>query len=263
MIEVIGHGGAAAYHPSNSLASFATALRLGCDRIECDLQATSDRVLVLAHDDKIKLSDGRLHRIQELPARTVCASESGIITFDALVELAGGVPLMIDIKRPGYEAEAIDAIRRHGLARASSVSSTYATTLRRIRAHFPAMQLGLSTGHWASSVSMRYGHQVMKTLLRVAVPFPLFSVLRLTGATEANLQYEIVTRPLVAALHAGGWRVNVWTVDHSTAIERAIAAGVDGVISNRPDLVDSIRLSTPTSGPAQISSDHPTALGVR
>ncbi|MDQ3779844.1 MAG: glycerophosphodiester phosphodiesterase [Chloroflexota bacterium] len=243
-MEVICHRGAAAYHPGNSLASFEAALAMGCDRIECDLHVTADRVLVLAHDSSVRLDDGNEQPIRALPASTVCSPATGIITFDELAARVGSVPLMIDIKQRGYETETIAAIQEHQLHRTSSVSSTHASTLHQIRAAFPTMRAGLSTGHWVSTVAFRGGHEVTKGLLRLTVPLPLIVALRLTGATEVNLQFEVATRPLVRMLHMGGWRINLWTVNHRTAIERAIDIGVDGIISNRPDLVAKIVGST-------------------
>jgi len=239
-VEVIGHRGAAAYHPGNSRASFEAAIAMGCDRIECDLHVTADRVLVLAHDFSVRLDDGDEQPIRALPASTVCSPATGIITFDELAERVGSVPLMIDIKQRGYEIETIAAIEKHQLHRTSSVSSTHASTLRQIHSSFPSMRAGLSTGHWVSTVSMRGAHQVTKGLLRLTIPLPLIVALRLTGATEANLQFEVATRPLVRLLHTGGWKINLWTVNQRAAIERAIEIGVDGIISNRPDLVASI-----------------------
>ena len=57
------------------------------------------------------------------------------------------------------------------------------------------------------------------------------------GASEFMINHHICTMALVAAAHVAGYKVNVWTVDRPSDIRRVIAAGVDGVISNRPDLV--------------------------
>jgi glycerophosphoryl diester phosphodiesterase len=237
-IEIVGHGGAGAYHPGNSRRSIETALTLGVDRIECDLQRAADGALVLVHDDAVPLPGGGSRRVRETTTAELRPLLPGLLTLDELVAMTiGRVPLLLDVKRAGYEAEVVAAIRRHGLAGTASVSSTSLSTLRRLRAAFPTMRLGLSTGHWANGVPTRPGRTAARWGLRLLVPLPLLASLRLVGATEAMLQHRIATAPLVSALHAGRYRVNVWTVDDPETIRRAIALGVDGIISNRPDLV--------------------------
>ena len=240
-VEVIGHGGAGDFFPGNSRPAMEKALELGVDRIECDVQRAADGELVLVHDEELALPDGRRRPVRSLSAADIGALLPDLLTFDELVELiAGRAPLMIDIKRSGYEAEVIAAIRRHRLDGDSSLSCTYASTLRRLRHAFPRMRLGLSTGHWATGAPTPVGRALARWALRALVPVPLLVALRVVGATEVMLQHRVATRPLVAAVHAGGRRVNLWTVDRPAAIRRALDLGVDGVISNRPDLVRAI-----------------------
>lgn len=240
-IEVVGHGGAGAVHPGNSRASIETALTMGVDRIECDVQLAADGALVLVHDDAVPLPDGGKRLVRRATTAELRTLLPGLLTLDDLVEVTmGRAPLLLDVKRAGYEADVVAAIRRHGLAGTASLSSTYLSTLHRLRAAFPTMRLGLSTGHLAGGDPISPWRTVARWGLRLLVPLPLFASLRLVGATEAMLQHRVATVPLVTALHAGQWQVNVWTVDRPEAIRRAIALGVDGIISNRPDLVRDI-----------------------
>ena len=238
---MIGHGGAGAVHPSNSRASIETALTMGVDRIECDVQIAADGSLVLVHDDAAPLPDGGKRLVRRTTTAELRTLLPGLLTVDDLVEVTmGRVPLLLDVKRAGNEAEIIAAIRRHGLADTASLSSTYLSTLRQLRAALPTTRLGLSTGHVAGGDPTLPWRTIARWGLRLLVPLPLIASLRLVGATEAMLQHRVATAPLVTALHAGRWQVNVWTVDHPAAIRRAIDLGVDGIISNRPDLVRDI-----------------------
>lgn len=236
-IEVVGHGGAGGLHSGNSQAAMAAALAIGVDRLECDVRLAADGALVLVHDEAVPVA-GRRRRVRDATTGELRELVPGLLTLDELVELAAGqVPLLLDVKGTGYETEVVAAIRRHRLVGTSSLSSTSVSTLRHVRAALPTMRLGLSTGHWASGTPTAPGRLLARWLLRVAAPLPLLAALRLVGAAEAMLQHRVATAPLVAALHVGGWRVNVWTVDRPEAIRRVVALGVDGVISNRPDLV--------------------------
>ena len=222
-----------------------TALALGVDRLECDVQRSADGALVLVHDDAVPLPAGGKRPVSSLTAAALRGLLPDLLTLDELAEMAAGrAPLMLDVKRPGYEPQLITAIRRHNLAAASSVSCTYATTLRRVRHAFPTMRLGLSTGHWATGFPTPLGRAAARWTLRLLLPLPLLLAVRAVGATEVMLQHRVATAPLVALLHASGRRVNLWTVDRPDPIRRAIALDVDGIISNHPDLVRQILAAT-------------------
>lgn len=247
-IEVVGHGGAGAFHPGNSRPAMEVALTLGVDRIECDVRRAADGALVLVHDDAVPLPSGGRRHVRATTTRDLRALLPGLLSLDDLVEMTTGrVPLLLDVKRAGYEAEVVAAIRRHRLAGTASLSSTYLSTLRRMRADVPALRLGLSTGHWAGGDPPRPRRTAARWGLRLLVPLPLLASLRLVGASEVMLHHRVATAPLVSALHARRYRVNVWTVDDPAAVRRAIALGVDGIISNRPDLVRDV-LETASRG---------------
>lgn len=237
-MEIVGHGGAGAYHHPNSRPSMEAALALGVDRIECDVHRAADGTLVLTHDAAIRLPDGGHLSVGGSSVPDLRSLLPGFLTLDDLVEMTTGrVPLLLDVKRAGYETEIVDAIRRHRLVDAAAVSTTHLSTLRRLRGAFPTMRLALSSGHWAGHDPPAAGRVVARAALRRLLPWPLLAALRLVDATEATLHHRVATAPLVAALHARRYRVGLWTVDDPAAIHRAIALGVDAITSNRPDLV--------------------------
>lgn len=236
-IEVVAHGGAGPF-PNNSRPAMERALELRPDRIECDVQASADGDLVLVHDDVLTLPDGGRRPVRTLPTEELRRLLPDLLLLDDLVAMdRERIPLMLDVKGPGYEPLLIAAIGRYDLAAASSVSCTWGTTLRRIHRAFPEMRIGLSTGHWGSGAPTRPGRAAASGALRMLLPIPLLAALVAFDATAANLFYRVVTAPLVKAVHGAGRRVNVWTVDRPDDIRRAIALGVDGIISNKPELV--------------------------
>jgi len=115
-------------------------------------------------------------------------------------------------------------------------SSTDARTLRRLRAAHPSLRFGLSTGHWAGTAPPALG-RAAGAALRLLLPLLMPPAMRLAGATEAMLHHRVATQRLVARVHAGGRRVYLWTVNEPVDVRRAAALGVDGIISDRPDLV--------------------------
>jgi glycerophosphoryl diester phosphodiesterase len=236
-IEVIGHGGAGDFFPGNSRDAIEQALKIGVDRIEIDVQRSADGDLVLVHDDTFLLH-GRKTPTDEITTAQLRQLLPGLLTLDELVDLnRANVPLLLDVKLPGYEPDLIAAIRRYRLAATASASSTHAIVLRRLHRAFPEMRLGLSTGHIATGIPYRPGRFVVSRTLRLVTPIPLVAAMRLCGATETMIQHRVCTPRLVRTVHNSGRRVNVWTVDRPEQMRYFIDMGVDGIISNRPDLV--------------------------
>ncbi|MGH2560922.1 MAG: glycerophosphodiester phosphodiesterase [Thermomicrobiales bacterium] len=236
-IEVVGHGGAGDFYPGNSRRAIEQALELGVDRIEIDVQQSADHELVLVHDDKIHLQGHRLADVGGLSTAALRAHLPGLLTLDEAVALiAGRAPLMLDVKRRRDEDLLIQAIRRHALATGSSVSSTNGLLLFRLRRAFPEMRLGLSTGHWSSGAPTRIGRVVTTAVLRAIAPYPMVATVKACGATEVMLFHRVCTRYVVDTLHRHNVRINAWTVDRPSSIRRVACLGVDGIITNRPDL---------------------------
>lgn len=236
--EIIGHGGAGAYHPMNSEAAIRTALALGVDRIELDVLSAGDGSLVLAHDDNIHDPTGTPHRVDRCSLQQLRTASPDLLTLDdAAALIADRVPLLLDAKRPGSEPALAAAIDRHRWAETAIVSTTHASTIHRLRRIVPHLRLGLSTGHWSGGTPLPLLRAAVTAALRLVVPLPLLAAVAATGATETMLRHEVATVPLVSLFHARGYRVNLWTVDHPSAIRRALDLQPDAIISNRPDLV--------------------------
>ncbi len=236
-IEVIGHGGAGDFFPGNSRESIEQALRIGVDRIEIDVQRSADGDLVLVHDERFVVN-GRKTPTEEITTDQFRRLLPGLLTLDELADLnQTNVPVLLDVKAPGYEPELISAIRRYGWANTASASSTHGIVLWRLKRAFPDLRLGLSTGHMATAITTRPVRYVMTHALRLVTPRPLALAMRGFGATETMIQHRVCTERLVHIVHNSGRLVNVWTVDRPEQMRRFIAMGVDGIISNRPDLV--------------------------
>lgn len=236
--EIVGHGGAGDFFPGNSRPSLEKALELGVDRIEVDVQQSSDGDLVLVHDERLKIGQDRPTLVSKIPTTTLRASLPGLLTLPEAIELIGGrAPLMLDIKGPGFEDQLIAAIKQHEIAAKSSVSCTHALVLRRLREEFPEMRLGLSTGHWSSGAPTLTGKKTVASIMRPTLLYPLLAALPTSGATEIMVFHLACSRSLVEGLHRRSYLVNVWTVDRISSIRRALDLKVDGIITNRPDLL--------------------------
>jgi glycerophosphoryl diester phosphodiesterase len=200
----IGHRGAMGHAPENTVASFEKAIALGCDEVETDVWLTADGRLVIAHD---RPGDG------------------ATLTLDAVLDLCRGrVGVNVELKAERDESRAADTGRRVAgrLAERSDpdvyVSSFWWSALAAARGAAPAVRRAFV---FSDSPDR-------EALIASAVSAGLW-------ALHPNRAY--VTGELVAAAHAAGLRLNVWTVNDQDEIAALAALGVDGIMSNWPERI--------------------------
>jgi glycerophosphoryl diester phosphodiesterase len=239
----IGHRGAAALAPGNTLPSLERAIAEGVHAVEFDLLDLADGSLVLAHSNELReVTHGAVRG--PVRARTLPELRSllpALATFDDALELLAGTPatgLHVDLKLPGYEARAVEALRRHGVVGRTLVGSAFPGTLREVGSLEPGLRLGLGYPLDRNGLGRRWaltpGFAPGLVALRQALPYRVGRLLERTGASVLALQWFLVSRAAVACAHAQGAAVWAWTVDGRWLVSRMVAAGVDGIISNDP-----------------------------
>ncbi|MDX6426537.1 MAG: glycerophosphoryl diester phosphodiesterase [Gaiellaceae bacterium] len=215
---VIGHRGAAAVAPENTLAALEAAVAARVDLVEFDISPG------------LRLG----HSLDELPAEEISLD-------DALAFLKDhDVGVHLDVKLPGYEEQVLEAIRRHGFAERAVVSTAFAVTGRRVarlapdlpRAiGYPRDRLGVSNLHWPGPLQ-RAG----ATALRQAMPVRVPLLLAWARANTLSLHHTLCSRAAVATAHRLGAPVFAWTVNDAAGVRRVTAAGVDGIVSDDPEM---------------------------
>jgi glycerophosphoryl diester phosphodiesterase len=222
----VGHRGAAALAPENTLESFEAALVHGVDAIEFDVVALADGPLVVGHS------------LSELP-------DSRATLDDALDFLrARDVFLHVDLKLTTRLDELAAAIERHGVAERTVVSSFHLPSLQAVAAHAPALPIGFTYPEDRYGVSKRRGMKPAIRLgtlaLRRAVVARIPQMIARAGAKALMLQHAVVSPAAVARAHAAGAAVWAWTVDDVDELARLDAAGVDAVITNDPRIFSGV-----------------------
>lgn len=221
----VGHRGAAALAPENTLSSFEVALATGVDAIEFDVLALEGGPLVLGHSLAEREPDGP--------------------TLDEALELLRGseAGVHVDLKLTIRLDEVADALDRHGLAERSVVSSFHLPSLVALAAHAPHIRLGFTYPEDRYGVSrrpalrpaIRLGILALRRALAARVP----AMVARAGAGALMLQHAVVSPATVEAAHRAGAAVWAWTVDDPLELARLDAAGVDAVISNDPRIFSS------------------------
>lgn len=240
----IGHRGAATLAPENTLRSFRAAVEAGVDLIEFDVLDLRRGPLVLAHSDHLhEVSQGAASgRVRDLSLAELRAVAPELPTFDDalafFVDEAPGIGLHVDLKLRTRLDELAAAIVRHGLEARTVVSSVHVASLHAVARAAPRVRLGLTYPGDRLSISRKpYLWPIVSlglTSMRASAPLLLPRLARRAGAGAVMLQHRLVTESSVARAHAAGLPVLAWTVDEPTDLERVVAAGVDGVITNDP-----------------------------
>lgn len=215
---VIGHRGAAAVAPENTLASLEAAVAAGVDLVEFDISPG------------LRLG----HSLGELPADAIDLG----VALEYIREHHVGAHL--DVKLPGYEAEVIAALRAHGLEDRSLVSTAFAATARRVAELAPGLpvaigyprdQHGVSRFPWPGALT-RGG----AAALRAAMPARIPLLLRHAHANVLALHHALCSPQAVRAAHRRGAPVLAWTANEPEIVRRVTAAGVDGIVSDDPKM---------------------------
>jgi glycerophosphoryl diester phosphodiesterase len=216
---VIGHRGAKAVAPENTLASLRAAVEAGVDLVEFDVAPG----LRLAHD----------------PA-SVALDALSLDEALAFVR-AAGVGAHLDLKVPGYEAEAVAAVRRHALDQRALVSTAFAVSARRlgrlapelpVAIGYPRDRFRISRLAWPGALTTAGA-----TALRQAMPVRVPVLLRASRARVLALHHTLCSQAAVAVAHRSGAAVLAWTVNDARSVGRLLGARVDGLVTDDPEVV--------------------------
>jgi glycerophosphoryl diester phosphodiesterase len=218
----IGHRGAAALAPENSLEAIEVAAAHGLDAVELDVLRRGDGALVLAHGPTVP---------------------PGAPPLDAALALAArlGLAVQLDVKVPGLEAGVSDALRRSGLLERSFVSSISPSILRSFAALAPELPRSFTYPDDRLGVAerrlLRPAVQIGLAALRALLPHRLPRWLRAVDAQAATLNWTVVTPAAVAACHAVGAAVYVWTVNEPALARTLVESDIDGIIGDDPRIL--------------------------
>jgi glycerophosphoryl diester phosphodiesterase len=240
----IGHRGAASLAPENTLRAFRAAVALGVDLVEFDVLDLPRGPLVVAHSDRLdEVSHGAASgSVRALTLDRLRGFAPELPTLDDalayFVEEAPDVGLHVDLKLTTRLDELCAALTRFRVAHRAVVSSFHAPSLRAVARDAPEVLVALTFPEDRLGVAHRPVLQPLVgrglSAVRRVVPRLLPRMVARAGAGALMLQHRLATRAAIARMQALGIPVLAWTVDEPDELERLVAAGVDGVITNDP-----------------------------
>jgi glycerophosphoryl diester phosphodiesterase len=216
----VGHRGARAYEPENTLRSFKKALEIGVNAIELDVRRTKDNQLVVIHDADVKRTTNGKGIVSELTLDEIkefsTAKDEKIPTLkEALNFLDSKVKILLELKEEGIEEQVLAAIREKGLQKKIIIVSFLEEVLRKIRESEKEVETGL--------IYVKHKNP-LKTALDLKANY-LLPLYRFTHT--ANVQKA----------HENGLKVIVWTINNPEEVAEYMKKGVDGIASDKPDIL--------------------------
>lgn len=223
---VIGHKGAAAVAPENTLASFAKALELGAGGLECDIRATADGVPVIIHDASLdRTTDLRgevaglsLAQVREADARFGMDGFAGVRvpTLDELLGLvAGRAFLALEYKSMGAVEPSVPILKRHDAERWCTAWAFDSRVLAELKRLVPGLSRTQNVG-------------------RVDIWDSVLATARDLGCIGVSLSQNLVDEEKVASAKAAGLTFYTWTANDAADWRRLIDCGVDAIVTDDP-----------------------------
>jgi glycerophosphoryl diester phosphodiesterase len=220
MVLKIGHRGARAYEPENTLSSFRRALELGVDAVELDVRRTRDNELVVIHNADVNKTTNGTGAVNELTLEKI----QGFVTKkgehvptleDVLDAVAKRVKVLVELKETGLEEQVIDLIRKKRLIENVIIISFHEDVLRKVRELSDEVEMGL--------IYVRHKN-------------PIGAALDLKAEYLLSL-YRFTHSANVKKAHEAGLKVIVWTINSKEEADEYKKKGVDGIASDRPDIL--------------------------
>lgn len=210
----IGHRGAKGYVAENTLQSFQKALELCVDGIELDVHLSSDKKVVVIHDETIDRTTTKKGFVNDFSSSEL--QNLGIPTLEEIIHLVNGTCFInIEIKDANATIEVLKILEKHDL-NLFQISSFHWNVLEEISNLKPEIYLGVLTEH----------------NLENALIFA-----KKIKAKSINPYYKLLTLEKVTLLQETGFQVFPWTVNDSSEIEKMKSYNVNGIISDFPDRI--------------------------
>ena len=219
----IGHRGARAYAPENTLKSFRKALEIGVDAVELDVRKTKDGSLVVIHDEDVKRTTNGEGLVNELTLKEIKGLDAGdgekIPTLEETLDfLDKKVKVFVELKETGIEDQVLSIVSEKGLEKNVIIVSFLEEALKKVRELNKDIETGL--------IYARHKN-------------PLKSALDLK-ANYLLAFYRFTHTANVEKAHESGLKVVVWTINKPEEVEEYAKKGVDGIASDKPDILKAL-----------------------
>ena len=248
---VIAHQGGDGIWPGDTLYAFEKAVEIGADVLEMDAHITKDGQIVLMHDETVddttdgtgRIEEMTLEELKRLDAAYDWSNDGGQthpyrgqgIQVPALDELFQKFPQMryvIEIKltQNPIEAPLCGLIREYNMQDKVLIASFHDTAMQNFRKTCPEVATSASRGEVTKFV-------LLGKIFLSGLVAPKYQSIQPPFDPKESYNIPIVTKRFVREAHAKNIKVEPWTVNDPDMMKQYIDWGVDGIITDRPDLM--------------------------
>jgi len=234
MVNIIGHRGAPAYEPENTLRSIRRALEMGVAAVEVDVQLSRDGRLMVIHDESVDRTTNGRGLVKDLTFTQLRRLDAGlgepIPPLEEVVDLVKGrAHLLVELKQPDAALPLLRFFQE--------------------RRDFDAAHV-ISFWHPVVKALKEQEHRLRTGVLMVGCPADPAGLARAARAETLVLNYHYVNREMVDAAHRQGLEVIVWNIDDPEILKPYLALNLDAIGTNRPqEIINYLRNGLAGGGP--------------
>jgi glycerophosphoryl diester phosphodiesterase len=225
-VQVIAHRGSSACHPENSWAAFEAAVSEGADAIECDVQSTRDRALIVRHDLAI---DHR--RVTDMTLAEIEARAPGTVVLAELLSFAtrSAIDLLVEIKDPDAADAAARMIAASGRRERIVVGSFHGPALAIVKATLPGVRTSFMMGSVVAA----------EQLVSLAAALRVDGV-HLCWETRAARPHRLLDPATMQRLRRAGLAITLWHEEREDELRAMVALAPDAICTDTPAVLRSI-----------------------
>lgn len=246
---IIGHRGASAHAPENTIAAFQLAIDCGANGVEFDVQLAADGVPVVIHDYDLRRTGGRNDKISALTSTELTKIDVGswfnkkhrththaefaderIPTLEHVLELLKNShgPIYIELKCEIGEYKSLvravcEMLENSPMLKRIIVKSFRLAVIPEVKCHLPSIQ-----------TAALFEPSIMTILRRRS---NIIDIAREFGADQISLHYSLASAKLAAAASEANMPVTIWTVDNPKWLKKCQDRGIGSIITNDPQLM--------------------------
>ncbi|MDH5768818.1 MAG: glycerophosphodiester phosphodiesterase [Nitrospirota bacterium] len=218
MFLKVGHRGARAYEIENTLKSYKKAIELGANAVELDVRKSHDGELIVIHDDNLKRVFGKdipvtrmtLKELKQLTGDKIPTLDEALQFIDKKVE-----KILVELKEVGYEKKVLEVIKKENIHERVIIVSFHEIALVNVRKLDDNIETGLIYARHKNPINA-----AMKLNAQYLVPL-----------------YRLIHTKNIEDAHKNNLRVIVWTINTKQEAKQYRDKGVDGIASDKPDIL--------------------------
>ena len=236
----IGHRGAKAYAPENTLTSFRKALDLGVDMVEFDVRITKDKYPVIIHANQLGRLTQKTGRINKLTLAQVKKARikktETVPTLGEVLEVVGNkVGLNIELKLKGSAQIVVQTLRDYRIDFQNvMIASNHPSEIKEVERLEPKITTAL-VFRATNAFNIWFIFDFLAILFLPITKYYISWLVKKAGADYLNINHHFLDKRKVELFKSQGIKICAWTVDSKRKIKYLKKLGVDGIITNYPD----------------------------